>query len=344
MGVPTAGSITVPLVFEHGAFIARARAAEAGWTSTISDPHAEQVLVTFSRYLGPDPDEQVQTQHVASLKDTLTAEGFGVGEPEVIVARDSQPNPLLATAQLVATSSPDAREQAIDAAWRRKLWGTEGVRFAGTCFAFRHMNAFLTAAHCIGGVDPETLLIVTPEFPPRGHRVARVECHPTADLAVVHLDADAWPPVEPFTAVAAAPPLGAEFMAYGFPEDAPPPDQEQHEPRQRLFRGYVQRRLHYELAPFAFNAVEMSIPSPDGLSGGPLFAPHDFNQVIGVATKNVESTSHVRRRETVVEGEKTFSLEQEHFVQYGIAALLEPHLGWLDGIVPFGVRIPEDAS
>jgi len=122
------------------------------------------------------------------------------------------------------------------------------------------------------------------------------------------------------------------------------PNQAEHEPVQRFFRGYVQRKLQYELPPFTFSALEMSIPSPSGLSGGPLFTPTNFNEVIGLATQNVESTTYVGRHEEVVDGEKRFSSTDVHYVQYGIGALLAPHVPWLDELVPARVRMPPEPN
>jgi hypothetical protein len=140
--------------------------------------------------------------------------------------------------------------------------------------------------------------------------------------------------------IAQTPALATEFMAYGFPEDAPAPSATNQEPIARAFRGYVQRTLHYERAPYKYPAAEMSIPSPAGLSGGALFLPSDFNLAIGVATENVQSTTYVGRfEETSHDGVVIRQIERD-VVQYGIAVLLDPLKGWIDGVLPAVARLP----
>jgi hypothetical protein len=329
--LPPPGSIEITLRFRHGGTIMHAKAAEAGWTSPFPDMHAAEQEITFSRYVGvAEPDAETQLRHLSSLLAIAAAYG-----PEPVsdggnLVVDGQTNPILATAQLVSIASPELREQVEKAVRRGEgVSSIKGAKFAGTCFAFRHANVFLTAAHCVCDHDANTLLVVTPKFPVRGHPVARVTLHPTADLAMLELEDDAWPAVEPFVAIAAAPPLGTEFMAFGFPEDAPAPEQPGAAPIQRLFRGYVQRGLHYQ-SEYKFAAAELSIPSPAGLSGGPVFLPDNHNAVFGVAAKNVYSSTYIG------------PWGHEHHVQYGIAVLLEPLGAWLDEVVPIRVRMPAD--
>jgi hypothetical protein len=69
---------------------------------------------------------------------------------------------------------------------------------------------------------------------------------------VLNLDEGAWPAgVEPFVELPPEPPaLATEFMAYGFPEDAPGLNAKP-VPVARVFRGHVQRVLYYERPPSA---------------------------------------------------------------------------------------------
>lgn len=84
----------------------------------------------------------------------------------------------------------------------------------------------------------------------------------------------------------------------------------------------------------------MSIPSPAGLSGGPLFRPQDFNHAMAVATENVQSTTYVGRiEETTKEGVIERHIERD-LVQYGIAALLAPLSEWLDEVALRAARYP----
>jgi hypothetical protein len=327
--------------------IAIARAAEAGWTSDAGGLQGGgEAILTFSRYVGiGNPDAETQARHLMTLKCALAADGLDFDEMSSGVVVDGQTHPVLATAQLVQASTSEGREQLESRAWAGTgLGSVDGVDFAGTCFAFRHTNVFMTAAHCVHGLTPDVLLVVTPTFPGGAHRVVRITRHATADIAVLELDPDEWPAVEPFVTIGSIPPLGADFMAYGFPEDAPAPSQLRREPVQRLFRGYIQRTLQYELGAYKYRAAEMSVPSPQGLSGGPLFTPSNQSEVMGVATQNVESMTFVGRREEVVDGDTTYKSTDIHHVQYGIATLIAPVTPWIDEIVRTHRRMPASAE
>lgn len=216
----------------------------------------------------------------------------------------------------------------------------EDAHFRGTCFAFRRSDVFLTAAHCVSEIDAVTLFVHTPAA--RGlYAVGEIERHPSADIAFLKLADLAWPGgVEPFIHTKPFTALGLEFMAYGFPEDAPAPDVEPLTPTPRLFRGYLQRQLTYRRAGHEYSAGEMSIPAPAGLSGGALFVAADFNSVVGVAAENVQSSTYVGRVEELAsEAGKVTHVEREH-VQYGIAVLLAPLGEWLDEFVPEEPRWP----
>ena len=324
--LPTAGSISVKISFpQYGKIIAVLKATEAGWTSHAEGLHRPGGDVTFSRFVGPDAsDPEIQAPLLEALKQAFADNYLTVSGLVAVPVNGGDTNPLLATARLIVAPSPEVGAKLVNKPW---LPGEDGSRFVGTCFALRQTNAFLTAAHC---TSDENMFIVMPGLLPKLHKVSRVIRHPSADLAVLRLDDDAWPPVDPFLVVAPAPPMGTEFMAYGFPEDAPAPNQDRPEPIQRLFRGYIQRGLQYERGSYKYAAVEMSVPCPAGLSGGPLFAADSHAQVIGLATENVESMTYVGRSEEVVAGAITSRTQEIHRVQYGIAVLLAPVSDWLD--------------
>lgn len=67
-------------------------------------------------------------------------------------------------------------------------------RFLGSTFAFRTRLHFLTAAHCVGDLDPSAIAIVLPRQPtPQQYSVRSIDRHPKADLALLTLDSEAVP-------------------------------------------------------------------------------------------------------------------------------------------------------
>ena len=311
----------------------------AGWAARISEEYPAEAneVVEFSRYVGVDRvSGELQAAHLAQLEAALQDEGLGgVERVSNGVVVEGHINPLSAAGLLVSASTPEA-EKALLADERRMI---DDADFRGTCFAFRRSDVFLTAAHCVSEIGGATLFVNTPAAG-GAHAVVKIERHPNADVALLRL-ADLWPAgVEPFVHIKPFTALGLEFMAYGFPEDAPAPDEEPLTPTPRLFRGYLQRELNYRRAGYDYSAGEMSIPAPAGLSGSSLFVAADFNSVIGVAVENVQSTTYVGRvEEQTSDGGKITHVEPEH-VQYGIAALLAPVEDWLDELVPEQPRWP----
>jgi hypothetical protein len=171
--------------------------------------------------------------------------------------------------------------------------------------------------------------------------VVSVDRPDDADLAVLRLDDGAWPAgVEPFVELPPErPALATEFIAYGFPEDAPGWNAKPG-PVARVFRGHVQRTLYYERPPYHYQAIEMSVPSPAGLSGGALVWTGSYSRVLGIAAENVNSTTYVGRfEETTADGVTTRQIERDH-VQYGIAVDLHRLTAWLDEVVPEAARDP----
>lgn len=67
-------------------------------------------------------------------------------------------------------------------------------RFLGTCFAFGDGRTYLTAAHCVPADDEDAKSVYLMR-PSRGgmRQVLAVRRHPTADLAVLHVNPLAGP-------------------------------------------------------------------------------------------------------------------------------------------------------
>jgi hypothetical protein len=335
--VPAHGSITVT-VRVGGPATAAAVAARTGWAlTTRSDSEPQDA--NYTRYVGvPNPDGDVQAAHLADFDRRLAESGWKGERLANGVVMSGQTNPIAAAALLIRATS----KQAIEKIKSPEPADPDDAEFVGTCFALRHSNAFLAAAHWVSA-GHEGLFVYAPAAPPLmpPYEAVDVRLHPNADLAVVKLDDKAWPEgVDPFVEIARTPAFGTEFMAYGFPEDAPAPSAPNRGPIARAFRGYVQRTLHYERAPYGYAAAEMSMPSPAGLSGGALFLASNFNQALGVAAENVQSTTYVGRfEETSEDGVVVRQIERD-IVQYGIAILLDPLIRWVDEVIPVIARLP----
>jgi trypsin-like peptidase len=211
----------------------------------------------------------------------------------------------------------------------------EGNAFLGTCFGFRQKTHFLTAAHCIGNLPAAEIGIGLPHVTTKGaHPVREVFRHPKADLAVLVLAGDYVPPIDPFWNYVSNFSWGEDFMAFGFPEDVFGPDGTQ--PTARLFRGHYQRFMHHrsQVYGFEYNAGEMSIGAPAGLSGGPVFRPRAPVVVTGLVTENHQSTTFLQSVEEHQDGPMTSRSSVHEVIQYGVALLLDSQAEFLDEHVP----------
>lgn len=228
--------------------------------------------------------------------------------------------------------------------------------FLGTCFAYQRGTRFLTAAHCVQGIPVDEIYLTAPQ-----HGLAigggglEVRPHSTMDLAVILRPGMMLQgqEIEPFDLLL-KPQFGQDVWAFGFPADALGAGR--HEPRERLFKGHIQRVIPEYTSPATgrtFDAVELSFPSPAGLSGGPIFAPIGNFPLLGVVTDNVDSKTYLEESEEVVRDGSVEKTLYQKVVSYGVAADLSQAVDWLNKMAPpplgenpnatiVGETLPED--
>jgi hypothetical protein len=202
--------------------------------------------------------------------------------------------------------------------------------FLGTCFAFRRSTTFLTAAHCLGTLSSQNVLIGLP-FISLGTvlPVSGITRHHTADIAILHLPADTEPKVEPFWDFVSNFGWAEEFLAFGYPEDVFGTTTRQ--PTPRAFTGNYQRYMTFKShMGYQYNAGEMSIPAPAGLSGGPVFRPGAHVMVTGMVTENLESTTTLDAVEEVQRDGMLQRTTHRKIITYAVALLLDSHGEWLN--------------
>src|SRR5438093_351475 len=171
--------------------------------------------------------------------------------------------------------------------------GRDDVSVGGTCFAFRHRNVLLTAAHCVPEGQDVFVWMNTPER--RTPTRADVCLHPSADLAVLRvpaLDEDETVANYVLNLGPAEMRLYGDFQSFGYPVEGPSDLRAVgQQPTARLFKGHFQRYFVHESHTdgLKYWAGEMSIPAPAGLSGGPVCWPGDPPQLCGLVTTNLET-------------------------------------------------------
>lgn len=199
-------------------------------------------------------------------------------------------------------------------------------RFRGSCFLFRTPSHAITAAHVVAGLSVESLRLRFPNtLPIVTHRVVSVKSAPGPDLAVMQLAEPST--AQPFKNVGTNFTLGESFMAYGYPYDVLGPTSGM--PTARLFRGHYQRFVYFTShMGYGYNAGELSIAAPGGLSGGPVFRPADIS-VTGLVTENLKSTTILEAVEKHSRPEHTDLREYHEIIQYGVSLLLDSCEPWL---------------
>lgn len=205
--------------------------------------------------------------------------------------------------------------------------------FLGTCFAFRHRHRFLTAAHCIGQLSPNDLVIGSSfhiaHWP---WQVTKVTPHNEADLAALEIDPAGTTAVAPFYSVAKNCQMGDDIGAIGFPEDTTAKGIV--EPTARYFRGHVQRFMNHDsYRGYSYRAVELSVPAPAGLSGGAVFKIGHVNPLVGIVCENFESSTYLRSIEEIQENGNTYREQVQSVINYAVCVRLSHYEQWLDRVV-----------
>lgn len=143
-------------------------------------------------------------------------------------------------------------------------------------------------------------------------------------------------PVVPFMHCAKVLGWGEEYLALGYPEDSSISDRDPR-PTLRSMRGHYQRLLEYKSAlGYEYFAGEVSTPFPEGMSGGPLFAPELPVSLIGLATENFRTGREIESVEEITETGTHLRIERYAYIRYGIAAMLFDVRDWLDELAPIG--------
>jgi hypothetical protein len=103
----------------------------------------------------------------------------------------------------------------------------------------------------------------------------------------------------------------------------------------RLFTGNYQRFFrHRDLEEREYDAGEMSIPAPAGLSGGPVFRPGAPTMLTGVVTANFDSYTGLEAHDEEDNDGRKRTVQYRRVISYGIALRLAKFSEWLDENIP----------
>lgn len=156
-----------------------------------------------------------------------------------------------------------------------------------------------------------------------------VQQHPSADAAVLFTEDEIPGEFEQFRMTDQDFKLGAPTHCFGMVTDAGGGTNM----TQRVIGGIIQRDFIHEDSTYKSQCVELSVPIPTGMSGGPAFYAHKPGIAIGIAIGSLQSEVVVH---TVSEYENDTLRERERIsriVEYGVVLRLFPIKNWLESVL-----------
>lgn len=200
----------------------------------------------------------------------------------------------------------------------------------GSCFRVHSRQHFLTARHCVESVDPSEVAILNVVEENSDLRCLSISRHPTADIAMIETR-DAVPvEYEQFVLTDWSRAYGAPIHCFGMVAGS---ERDFQNLTQRIIGGIVQRDYVHAEGIYQYPALELSVPIPMGMSGGPAFYEHKPTQVIGLVTGCVTSEIVVSRVEEVVNGDSVVRERVSEITRYGVAVWLEHVKDWIHSVI-----------
>lgn len=208
--------------------------------------------------------------------------------------------------------------------------------FIGSCFRLWADNHFITAAHCIEDTLQENIGIFD-ILQRRFFPCINIIPHPTADLAVLEIKGQINPMFQKFTLAKCACTFGENVHCFGaltdwrdwriWVDESP-------EVPARVVGGLIQRFFIHKDSRYVTPALELSMPIPQGMSGGPAFNARLSHIAVGVAIGTIKSSTVVSE---IVEYEDSDVKEREkitEIIRYGVLLKLFDFTDWLKEVLP----------
>lgn len=158
-------------------------------------------------------------------------------------------------------------------------------------------------------------------------QVENVDRHPTADIALLVAESPEDDSLQPFRGYLRRVSPGHDVTIYGFSADTFGPDPDR--PVPRVLRTYAQRVMQYN-SPlgFAYEAVELGISCPAGVSGGAILID---DRVAAIAAESQASSTVVDSIETTTRDGAPMTTVYQRVIEYGIGVELYPIRDWIRG-------------
>ena len=207
-----------------------------------------------------------------------------------------------------------------------------GSPFLGSCFCFRRSDVILTAAHLVIGRARDSLAVAPAVvgWDVDNLPVDEIEIHPSADVALLRIRPSGLTGSYAFYWYGTLLAWGEQVQAFGYPEDT---HGDSVAPTPRMFVGTIQREVRYSDGRGTYHGIELSFPSPQGLSGGPVCSIRNQTQAIGLMAANQDALTYRGGFERLDSSGRWIPTERD-VIRYGIAVSMSAIGPWLDERVP----------
>jgi len=199
----------------------------------------------------------------------------------------------------------------------------------GSCFRLWSPIHFITANHCIENTNPSELKVMNPFSNYQNLNCVEIYRHAEADIAVLKVTGSVPEQFEKFKISGDEPSYGAPIHCFGII-----PNLIKTGAPGRVIGGIVQRDLIHKDHKYKSHSIELSVPIPKGMSGGPAFLAHRDDSAIGVAIGTIKSEVVISEFINY-QDEKTQEKERiSEITRYGIILTLYSVRNWLEEIIP----------
>lgn len=200
------------------------------------------------------------------------------------------------------------------------------VEILGSCFRLWAPRRYVTASHCVAGLEPGSVAVMNSYDPDHDLPASSITHHPKADIAVVEVSGEIPSAYTDLYFHEWGRDMGGPVWCYGIvcgPETGP------REMFHRGLSGTIQRAFQHSVGPYSSEALEYSEPIPKGMSGAPAILLWDPPRAIGVALGTLDSELVVQRYEEREEHGVRYREKVIKVAQYGVILRLDSVKPWL---------------
>lgn len=201
-------------------------------------------------------------------------------------------------------------------------------KFAGSCFRLWVKNHFLTAAHCLEGIE-STDISVFDYVQEKYLKCHKIYTHPHADLAIIEVEGRGADQLENFRLTDVDFSFGENVHCFGWLTE-----EDNLKLPARVIGGIIQRPFIHREGKYETPALEYSSPIPKGMSGGPAFSARYNDIAIGVAIGTIKSSVVVSEYTDYEDEKKKESEKISEIVRYGVILRLFELREWITETLP----------